>query len=435
MEDIIRRVTVQSQGAENVLVIELEEGEQLIPYCCKMMESRSIPGLLQMRHQWVDGITYLYYPIGGRVPLGDFMLRQRPPYWQGLMLLRNLCQALLRLDEYFLSVEMCYLDGLQVFLPCVPLEQQEGMPSGGPARLKRFFQQLLGEYFAVDDCTSYDAMFKWVHKPVGFDLQTFYNQFLVEPELPVAKEVSAAVPPPPAAVPPQPQPESIASVPVPGERPEDGPSTPKEEKKLPVRILPFLKRKSSTGQEPLAPGQGGESSGLVGKEKRNRSDGKLGKKKSPQSKPSFEVPGGIPKEDIAAPPATPPAFAGGAVPQQGDSIFVATPPQPAAHRPADRLPAAYLIHRGRHVPISRSPFLMGKLNSSIQLDYAIEGNNRVSRSHATILFVGEQYQIRDNQSRNGTSLNGRLLLPLQPAPLADGDEIKLFDEILVFHLE
>ena len=42
--------------------------------------------------------------------------------------------------------------------------------------------------------------------------------------------------------------------------------------------------------------------------------------------------------------------------------------------------------------------------------------------------------MRDNQSRNGTSVNGKAILPLQPAPLQDGDEIKLYDEVLVFHL-
>ena len=42
--------------------------------------------------------------------------------------------------------------------------------------------------------------------------------------------------------------------------------------------------------------------------------------------------------------------------------------------------------------------------------------------------------IRDNQSRNGTTLNGRPLLPLQPVALQDGDEIRLYDEVLTFHL-
>lgn len=95
---------------------------------------------------------------------------------------------------------------------------------------------------------------------------------------------------------------------------------------------------------------------------------------------------------------------------------------------------AYFVHNGNKVSINHTPFLVGKYNTSCQLHYAIYDNNKISRSHATFLCENGQYFIRDNQSRNGTTLNGQALLPLQPAKLSDGDEIRLYDELLVFHL-
>ena len=54
--------------------------------------------------------------------------------------------------------------------------------------------------------------------------------------------------------------------------------------------------------------------------------------------------------------------------------------------------------------------------------------------YTSILFDNGQYFVRDNQSRNGTTVNGKAILPLQPVALKDGDEIRLYDEVLVFHL-
>ena len=97
--------------------------------------------------------------------------------------------------------------------------------------------------------------------------------------------------------------------------------------------------------------------------------------------------------------------------------------------------SAWLIHNGQRVDIDASPFLMGKYNTALQLNYAIRDNNRVSRSHATIFREQSGYMLRDNQSRNGTYLNGEPLVPMQPVPLKDQDEIRLYDEILTFHQE
>ena len=85
--------------------------------------------------------------------------------------------------------------------------------------------------------------------------------------------------------------------------------------------------------------------------------------------------------------------------------------------------------------ISQTPFLVGKYNTTCRLHYAIYDNNKVSRSHATFLKENGQYFIRDNQSRNGTLLNGKALMPLKPTALKDGDEICLYDELLTFHLD
>ena len=186
MVNFSRRISIQAEGTNNVLVIELQEDEHLVPYCCKVMEQNDIPGLLRMRHQFMDGVVRLRYNIGGKVPLREFMVRNRLTYENGILLLRNLSSALLHLNEYFLSVDMCYLDpeqiyvgdGLHVYLPCFPLQQEQ--VQNNSIRLKTFYEKLLSEYFATSDCSSYDNMFKWVYKATLFDLETFYNHFLSE---------------------------------------------------------------------------------------------------------------------------------------------------------------------------------------------------------------------------------------------------------------
>lgn len=49
----------------------------------------------------------------------------------------------------------------------------------------------------------------------------------------------------------------------------------------------------------------------------------------------------------------------------------------------------------------------------------------VSRVHAALRREKERWVVVDLGSTNGTRLNGTRLAPQQPAPLADGDEIRL----------
>lgn len=57
----------------------------------------------------------------------------------------------------------------------------------------------------------------------------------------------------------------------------------------------------------------------------------------------------------------------------------------------------------------------------------------VSRQHAQITFIDGQYVIEDLKSRNGTLVNGQLVLA--PQPLNDGDELKVCDHTLAFRLD
>lgn len=473
MEDFARHIAIQTEGASNVLVIELQQGETLIPYCCKVMEGNQIPGLLPMRHQMMDGVVRLRYNIGGRVPLREFMLRHHLPYKKGLLLLRNLCQALLHLNEYFLSADMCYLDpeyiyvgdGLTVYLPCVPVEHQA--EQGGAARLKQFFEKLLSEYFATADCNSYDDMFKWVYKATLFDLETFCQKFLQE--VPTNQEAAPA----PAADAPRTVPE-----------PPPAPEAPAVSESAPAakeghELTEILQEKMKglqyiyTGVSEEKPTFPKPHSGKRASEKADaepRRDPGFAipgapepkapqKEKAEKEKKGFwpfagkaareeEKPAPAPRRQTASVqsparaadrPAKPvrPSPAP-AKPEPSDdwedgTILVGREPTPSAHKEVAPA-AAYLVHNNQKIPIRETPFLLGKYNTTIQLHYAIYDNNKVSRNHATILQENGQYFVRDNQSRNGTSVNGKAILPLQPVALQDGDEIKLYDEVLIFHL-
>ena len=469
MEEFARRISIQAEGTTNVLVIELTEGEMLNPYCCKIMERNNIPGLLRMRHQSMDGVISLRYSIGGKVPLREFMVRHRLSYEKGILLLRNLSDALLHLDEYFLSTDMCYLDtehiyvgdGLCVYLPCIPLLREDGQNSS--LRLKKFYEMLLSEYFATEQCSSYDEMFKWVYKTSLFDLKTFYAQFLKEKKMqpadqPLRKE---------AALPTQEKPAVPVSDMV------NVSAKPQLKDMLQDTVKKVQERYTDSKQanaQPSVPTQTPEENGVVVNVPGGR---------------SFQIPG-MPLRQTESKKVHAEKdkkgfwpFASRAVRDKQPDIPAQTEqpaevpvqPQPSISQPvvhADVKPAsvqpsesnwedgtilvdsneydplpltpsepknAYFIHNGQKVIISQTPFLVGKYNTTCRLHYAIYDNNKVSRSHATFLKENGQYFIRDNQSRNGTLLNGKALMPLKPTALKDGDEICLYDELLTFHLD
>ena len=88
-----------------------------------------------------------------------------------------------------------------------------------------------------------------------------------------------------------------------------------------------------------------------------------------------------------------------------------------------QLPLQARIHVGRSDPDG---------GHQPELDLTEDGGARegVSRNHAVILFTGEGVVIIDQESTNGTYLNGYRIPPDLPYPLHSGDEIK-FGQLLV----
>ena len=81
--------------------------------------------------------------------------------------------------------------------------------------------------------------------------------------------------------------------------------------------------------------------------------------------------------------------------------------------------------------ITKRSFIIGK--SVEAADYVIN-NSAISRVHAEITAIGNEYYIKDKNSTNHTYVNNQILLPEESKQIFEGDEIKLADESLVFHL-
>ena len=84
---------------------------------------------------------------------------------------------------------------------------------------------------------------------------------------------------------------------------------------------------------------------------------------------------------------------------------------------------------GRHVIIRRFPFIMGKMKTRV--DEVIEGEG-ISRIHAMIKEQDGLYFISDLNSLNGTGVNGKMLEANETAEIYSGDIISLADTTLTF---
>ncbi len=82
--------------------------------------------------------------------------------------------------------------------------------------------------------------------------------------------------------------------------------------------------------------------------------------------------------------------------------------------------------------INKPVFRIGKERSYV--DYFVANNNAISRIHADIITKNNSFFVKDENSTNGTYVNGNRLTPNEEVQVFDGDIITFANEEFEFHI-
>lgn len=402
-------IKLQNEGVRNYLVIGLPQDTEMIPYCMNMLEKTKVPGLLPLSYQLLNGEARLRYAVSGRLSLRDFLRTGNVDRRMGMLLLRNLTFALQSLNAYFIGTEKLLLDpqylyigdGIQVFLPCVPTDRN--VSDNVQEDLRKFYQDILSKYLGAGN-SYYNDMFMWIYNQENFDLTTYADKFLKDtaaaPQAPVRPAGQQAAAPAPAAagissnhpVSPmprrQPEPQQV-QIPTPAAVPQTPPA-----------------REVKRPQNAAVPNAGARVGVMQTADGRKLNIPGMGAAAPMPVQPQPEKPK-----------------------KKGFGLF--------EKKKAGNVKNAirpYLVYHGEQFYIEKFPFMMGRGGAERQADFVVQDNPRVSHQHAVISFARGKYYLRDNDSKNGSFLNGQHILPGTQHELQDGDEIRLFDEIVRFYL-
>jgi hypothetical protein len=94
----------------------------------------------------------------------------------------------------------------------------------------------------------------------------------------------------------------------------------------------------------------------------------------------------------------------------------------------------YLIRKNSfdRMDINKPVFRIGKERSYV--DYFVANNNAISRIHADIITKNNYFFVKDENSTNGTYVNGNRLSPNEEVQVFDGDIITFANEEFEFHI-
>lgn len=94
----------------------------------------------------------------------------------------------------------------------------------------------------------------------------------------------------------------------------------------------------------------------------------------------------------------------------------------------------YLIRKNSfdRMDINKPVFRIGKERSYV--DYFVADNNAISRIHADIITKNNSFFVKDENSTNGTYVNGNRLSPNEEVQVFDGDIITFANEEFEFHI-
>ena len=470
MREELFNITLDNLSGQMMLTIEPKEEVVVNDFCCEMIKKTNIEGLLKLNVTMIDGSIKFNYDLSKKKSIAEYAKAGFNESY-GKRILYNLCNAFLKLNEYYLKPLYCLLnpdftyigDGLNVYLPYIPIKDVKAEND----ELKFYFSDLLSRYFAVEGIAAYDEMFKYVYQCQTLDLNHFISKFLSSEvqnanNFPFDKQVKMEqkMPLPNVNNVPNNNPNIVNNSQKVVQNINIEQNSPKSSVKLP-NPAGF---KMPGGQEIKLPGGGGfkmpgvapdkiqnnvNQSNKVEKEKKGLFG--FGKKKENVSpKPMQNIPNNnqdvnIPNQNIPnnnfqqfnnnqnnnfqnnIPPRFPNGFQGsmdktimidGMNEQSGNQMMPGS--------------SAYLQYRGQNIPINDNEFVIGKANDQYKVSFVINNNPHVSRKHATIIRQGNSYFIRDEGSTNGTYVNGRSLPKMVPQPLQNGDEISIYDEVFRF---
>lgn len=86
---------------------------------------------------------------------------------------------------------------------------------------------------------------------------------------------------------------------------------------------------------------------------------------------------------------------------------------------------------GEKIELGKPSYVLGK--NPEKSDYAVAGNTNISRVHAVITMRNGRYYVMDQNSTNGTFINGRIIKAGQETEILPGDCLMLANEEFIFN--
>ncbi len=184
--------TYESQGAETVLVCQLEEQEHIDSFAKGMLQSNDIAGLVKPSYSQRDTNQYLKYPVTSKIPLKD-LLTVEMDRKDALKLCLSIANAAKEMEEYMLSPEKLMLGLEHVF---VDVRKKEVsfiyLPIDEFSESQSMKEFLLGVYshicYQLDEDVSYVAkLFHYLNQEEAWDfdgLRHFVEKLMMETAAP-----------------------------------------------------------------------------------------------------------------------------------------------------------------------------------------------------------------------------------------------------------
>ena len=453
----------EDNGGKLNLAYVLADGEQLDRYTYGMLNNNKIDRIAPVAYVQLNDQRELRYDVTGYEMITSF-LRGAPIHNVTLLtIFSGVLEAIGSLESFGIAASSVLISADTVFvksggseqrLICLPMQEVAETPDFGA-----FFKQVLSDAsFAPGESTNCRmTLLNYLNRPEPFVLaefrkladKFFYGSYRSAQPAVNNQTDRPAVRRQDTTPTPQPKPilKPVTPVPAPPPKPKPSPIAVAEKPALPTSFAvpggggnfaipgaisrvqdPKPKNKKKEGkQKTIQPQSKSEAPSLLHLlahfnaeelEKYKKAKGsKSGKEKKNKT---------IPVEPALPPPAVPAS--------NHDFGYTMRLEREEVDAETSSLPLSdtYLVRKstGEKIRLNAAEFFIG---SDAQNDYVLK-NQAISRRHAKITRMGDEFIISDLRSLNYTRVNGKLLQPNEAESLFDGAWIKLANEDFEFHM-